>query len=164
MTLSEEIACYYGRNRAVVEFASISLFLSQLCWLTVQIMGGAVVLGAVTGLHPRVCVVLAGFAKALITIPGGLKAVVYTDVIQTTILLCGFGCLTYSALADVGGLAGLRKTAPADYFSFLGIASLGGWNVFSLILVLVLTLWPPAGGGPGRGHGVAERRSGVQGG
>src|SRR5208283_3116624 len=41
MTLSEEIACYYDGNRVVVEFSSFSLFLSQLCWLAVQIMGGA---------------------------------------------------------------------------------------------------------------------------
>jgi len=138
MTLSEEVACYYNGNRYVVEFSNITLFLSQLCWLTVQIMGGAAVLGAVTGLDPKLCVVLAGFAKAIISIPGGLKAVVYTDVLQTIILFCGFGFLIHSALKEVGGLAGLRQTVPADYFSFLGAASLGGWNIFSLILVLTL--------------------------
>ncbi|MDE3100154.1 MAG: sodium:solute symporter family protein [Verrucomicrobiota bacterium] len=138
MTLSEEVACYYDGNRAIVEFSNITLFLSQLCWLTVQIMGGAAVLGAVTGLNPKLCVVLAGFAKAVISIPGGLKAVVYTDVLQTIILFFGFGFLIHSSLKDVGGLAGLRQTVPADYFSFLGTASLGGWNIFNLILVLAL--------------------------
>jgi SSS family solute:Na+ symporter len=138
MTLSEEIACYYEGNRNVVEFSNVSLFLSQLCWLTVQIMGGAAVLGAVTGLDPRLCVVITGFAKAMISIPGGLKAVVYTDVLQTIILFCGFGFLMNSALNDSGGLAGLQKSVPADYFSFLGTASLGTWNVISLILVLAL--------------------------
>lgn len=138
MTLSEEIACYYEGNRAVIEFSNISLFLSQLCWLTVQIMGGAAVLGAVTGLPHGVCTVVAGFAKAAISIPGGLKAVVYTDVLQTLILFCGFGCLMHSALSDAGGLAGLREAVPADYFSFLGVGSLGGWNVLGLILVLAL--------------------------
>src|SRR6478609_1575067 len=44
MTLGEEVACYYEGNRAVIEFSNVSLFLSQLCWLTVQIMGGAAVL------------------------------------------------------------------------------------------------------------------------
>ena len=114
------------------------LFLSQLCWLTVQIKGGAAVLGAVTGLDPRLCIVIAGFAKAAISIPGGLKAVVYTDVLQTLILFLGFGFLIHSSLKEVGGLDGLRHAVPPDYFSFLGTASLGGWKVFSLILVLVL--------------------------
>jgi SSS family solute:Na+ symporter len=96
------------------------------------------VLGAVTGLPRMTCTVLAGFAKAIISIPGGLKAVVYTDVLQTLILFCGFGFLMHSALADAGGLSGLRQSVPADYFSFLGISSLGGWNVFGLVLVLTL--------------------------
>ncbi|HYV27478.1 MAG TPA: sodium:solute symporter family protein [Candidatus Eisenbacteria bacterium] len=138
MTLSEEIACYYERHPVIVEFSNISLFLSQLCWLTVQIMGGATVVWAVTGLSPKICVVLAGFAKAAISIPGGLKAVVYTDVLQTVILFCGFGFLMYSALKDVGGISGLRQDVPPQYFSFLGIESRGLWNVLSLIVVLAL--------------------------
>jgi SSS family solute:Na+ symporter len=136
MTLSEEIACYYEGNRGVVEFSNIALFVSQLCWLTVQIMGGASVMGAVTGLPYRWCIILAGFAKAAISIPGGLKAVVYTDVLQTIILFFGFGFLMRSATA--GGLDSLRQSVPPEHFSFLGIASYGGWNVFGLILVLTL--------------------------
>lgn len=138
MTLSEEVACYYDGNRIVAEFSSLTLFFSQLCWLAVQIMGGAAVVGVVTGLPPKLCVVLAGFAKAIISIPGGLKAVVYTDVLQTAILFFGFGFLIHSALHESGGLDGLRAATPPDHFSFLGMASLGGWNVVSLILVLML--------------------------
>jgi SSS family solute:Na+ symporter len=123
-----------------VDFSSVTVFLSQLCWLTVQILGGAAVVGAVTGLPHGVSVVLAGFAKAIISIPGGLKAVVYTDVLQTIILFCGFGCLIHMALNDAGGLAGLRQSVPADYFSFLGVASLGGWKIVSLIAVLVVSV------------------------
>lgn len=137
MTLSEEIACYYGGHRGVVEFSNITLFLSQLCWLTVQIMGGAAVVGAVTGLPHHLCVIIAGFAKAIISIPGGLKAVVYTDVLQTVILFCGFGFLMYSSLHDVGGLSGLQNSVPKEYFSFLGVDSLGTWTVASLIIVLI---------------------------
>lgn len=138
MTLSEEIACYYSGNRAVVEFSNITLFISQLCWLTVQIMGGAAVLAAVTGMPHELCVVIAGAAKAIISIPGGLKAVVYTDVLQTVILFGGFGFLIYSALAAMGGLHGMHQSMPADYLSFLGVKSMGGWDVFGLIVVLTL--------------------------
>jgi SSS family solute:Na+ symporter len=137
MTLSEEIACYYGGHRGVVEFSNILLFVSQLCWLTVQILGGAAVVGAVTGLPHYACVVIAGFAKAIISIPGGLKAVVYTDVLQTCILFGGFAFLIYSALKEVGGMNGLRHSVPADYFSFLGMDSLGARGVASLLIVLI---------------------------
>jgi len=140
MTLSEEVACYYGANRLIFEFSNVSIFLSQVCWLTVQIMGGAAVLGAVTGLGPRTCVVIAGAAKAAISIPGGMKAVVYTDVVQTIILFCGFGALTSRALHQSGGVSGLVSAMPAGYGSFLGVNSLGGWNVASLIVVMILSV------------------------
>lgn len=120
MTLTEEVACYYDGNRVVTEFSSITLFISQLCWLSVQIMGGAAVVGVVTGLPPKLCVALAGFAKAIISIPGGLKAVVYTDVLQTVILFCGFGFLIHSSLHESGGLDGLRAATPPDYFHSSG--------------------------------------------
>ena len=136
MTLGEEIACYYDGNRVVAEFASISLFISQVFWLAVQIIGGSAVLGAVTGLPPKMCIVIAGFAKAIITIPGGMKAVVYTDVVQTVILFIGFGGLVAAALRDTGGLAGLQQVSPPEYTSFLGTASYGVWAVVSLILVM----------------------------
>jgi solute:Na+ symporter, SSS family len=139
MTLSEEIACYYGNHRGVAEFCSFSLFLSQLCWLTVQIMGSGRILGVVTGPSPQLCVVLAGFVVALIVIPGGYRTVVYTDFLNAIILLSGFGFLLHSALNHAGGFAGLRQAVPADYFSFLGYASFGGLKLISLLLVLVLS-------------------------
>lgn len=140
MTLGEEIACYCDNSRIVVEFSYVSLFFSQLCWLTVQIMGGGAILSVVTGLHTDLCIVMAGLITALISIPGGLKTVVYADFIQAIILLFGFGFLAYTALADVGGISGLEQAVPAEYFSFLGTGSYGNWEVFSLILVLVLSI------------------------
>jgi SSS family solute:Na+ symporter len=140
MTLGEEIACYYGGNRAVTEFSNLSLFLSQLCWLTVQIMGAGSILGAVTGLEPALCMSLAGLVMAGISIPGGLKTVAYTDFINASILLAGFGFLTYSSLVHAGGLAGMRAAVPAAYFSPLGVASYGIWPVAGVILALVLAV------------------------
>ncbi len=138
MTLGEEIACYYNKNRIVTEFSNISLFFSQICWLTVQIMGGGAVLSVVTGWNHQLCVVLAGFITAVISIPGGLKTVIYTDFLQATILLIGFGILSGVALSDAGGLTGLYSSVPSAYYSFLGVESYGGWKVVSLILVLLL--------------------------
>ncbi len=140
MTLGEEIACYYGANRIVVEFSNFTLFLSQLCWLTVQIMGSGSVLGAVTGLRPELCLILAGLIMAMISIPGGLKTVVYTDFLNAGILLCGFGFLTYTALHQSGGMAGLRQATPAVYSSFLGVASYGKGAVAGLIVALGLSV------------------------
>jgi solute:Na+ symporter, SSS family len=143
MTLSEEVSSYYEGNRTVVEFSNISLFLSQLCWLTVQIIGGASVLLAVTTMPRELCVVVAGCITASIAIPGGFKSVVYTDFLQALILLSGFGVVTASALKDSGGLIGLRESVPPGFFSFLGTASYaerGGWEIAGLVGALALSV------------------------
>ena len=140
MTIVEEVASYYGGHRGVVEFTNITLFLSQLCWLTAQIMGGAIVLTAVTSLSHSTCVVAAGLIIASIAIPGGFKSVVYTDFVQAIILLSGFLCVNYSALHNGGGLAGLRLAVPPAYFSFLGVDSYGGWKVAGLVLTLIFSV------------------------
>ena len=101
-------------------------------------MGDAAVVGVVTGLPPKLCVALAGFAKAIISIPGGLKAVVYTDVLQTVILFCGFGFLIPFLVARIRRTRWTARGDAAGLFSFLRTSSLGVWNVISLILVLML--------------------------
>ncbi len=140
MTLGEEIACYYGGNRIVAEFSNLSLFLSQLGWLTVQIIGCGSVLSAVTGLRLRLCIVLAGLIMAAISIPGGFKTVAYTDFLNAGILVGGFTALTVSALHHADGLTGLRHAVPPPYFSVLGVASYGHWAIATLMLTLVFSV------------------------
>ena len=139
MTLGEELACYFSGNKLVVEFANISIFVSQLCWLTVQIMGGAAVLSVVTGYSPALCTVASGLITAAISLPGGLRSVVYTDFAQAAILLGGFLTLGWIALEKSGGMAGLGAKVPGAYLSFLGYESFGAGKVFSLILTIVLS-------------------------
>jgi len=155
MTIVEEVASYYEGNRAVMEFANLSLFMSQLCWLTAQIMGGAIVLTAVTSLPHSVCVLAAGLVIACIAIPGGFKSVVYTDFVQGIILLCGFGVVTWSALQHMGGLTGLRNAMPPAYFSFLGVDSYGGWKIAGLVLTLIFSVLAD----PGRRMSMYSARS-----
>lgn len=140
MTIVEEVASYYGGNRPVVEFANLTLFASQFCWLTAQIIGGSRVLAASTGLSNEACVVITGLIIASIAIPGGFKSVVYTDFVQAIILVTGFVCVAHLALRHDGGLAGLRQHVPLDYFSFLGIKSYGAWQVAGLVLTLVFSV------------------------
>ena len=138
MTLGEEIACYYSGHRGVIGISNVSLFISQLCWLTVQIMGGAAMLAALSGMPAPVAVVVSGIITAIVSVPGGLKTVVYTDCVQASIFLLGFSYLAYVALSDAGGFAGLKAAVPPERFSFLGVESYGSWQVVSLILTLIL--------------------------
>jgi len=155
MTLSEEISSYYEGKRVVVEFSNVTLFLSQLCWLIVQIMGGASVIAVVTGMSLEMATVIAGLITSGIALPGGFKSVVYTDFLQATILLIGFGIVTYSALDHTGGLGGLRHTVPPSYFSFLGVNSYGHLRVAGMVATLVFSVLAD----PGRRLSIYSARS-----
>lgn len=139
MTLSEEIACYYGGNRIIYNFANVGLFLSKVCWLTVQIMGGGFILSTVTQWPLTLCTLFAGTLIAIMTIPGGLLSVVYTDVVQAFILTIGFLAVTLIAFSDAGGFAGLHEKVPTGYFSFLGVKTLGMKTILAILTALVIS-------------------------
>ncbi len=53
------------------------------------------------------------------TVAGGLAAVIYTDTVQTLILITGAVALTVIGLGRVGGLEHLRTMVPPDYFHMM---------------------------------------------
>lgn len=50
---------------------------------------------------------------------GGLKGVVYTEVIQTVVLLVGAILVLAFSLKEVGGFTELRKRLPDSYFHMI---------------------------------------------
>jgi solute:Na+ symporter, SSS family len=48
-----------------------------------------------------------------------LSAVIYTEVVQTLVLLTGAIALTFIGMHEVGGFAGLRAAVPASYFHMM---------------------------------------------
>ena len=155
MSLGEEIACYYGGNRYIYEFANITMFLSLVCWIAVQIMGAANYLGILTGLSFFSCVILSGAGFAILTIIGGYVAVIYTDVVQAIIFSIGFASLTIFALIMVGGISALHQQVPAENLSFLGYKSVGWSRVIGLPLALMISYIAE----PGYRHRIYSARS-----
>ncbi|MEM8763332.1 MAG: sodium:solute symporter [Bacteroidota bacterium] len=51
------------------------------------------------------------------TIVGGMKAVIYTETLQTVILIAGSIVITYLGLQEVGGWRALRETAGSAHFN-----------------------------------------------
>ncbi|WP_411030277.1 sodium:solute symporter [Spongiimicrobium sp. 3-5] len=51
------------------------------------------------------------------TIIGGMKAVIYTETLQTIVLIAGSLIITYLGLQEVGGWTELRATVGSDHFN-----------------------------------------------
>jgi SSS family solute:Na+ symporter len=72
---------------------------------------------AVTGLDFWTSAAILIIITGLYTLLGGLRAVIYTEVMQAIVLIAGSIALTLVGLAAVGGWTGLEARVPPDFFS-----------------------------------------------
>ena len=98
-------------------FTWVSVVGYVLTKISVTLFAGGVVMHAVTGLDlwtsAGVLIVITG----LYTIFGGLRAVIYTEVLQAIVLIVGSAALMFLGLREVGGWSALHGRLPADFFS-----------------------------------------------
>ena len=107
-------------NRASsVYLASISILAYIFTKISVHLYAAAIVLERVVGWDPLTAAVALVVATGVYTIIGGLSAVIYTELMQTLVLLAGAVALTVIGLSEVGGFDGLRAAVPEHYFSMM---------------------------------------------
>jgi solute:Na+ symporter, SSS family len=108
---------YNGACRTYL--AGISLIAYLFTKISVSIWAGAIVLKAVLGWGMVESSLALVIATGIYTVAGGLAAVIYTEVIQTVILVAGALILTFIGLEQVGGWDGLQAAVPADFFHMM---------------------------------------------
>ncbi len=113
---------------------SVSLY-AALVYLAMQVVRAAtityllaVLLSSMTSLPVLTCILLASGVTAVYTVKGGFEAVVWTDVIQTIVLLSGaIACVFFIANALPGGLAQVFSEAwAADKLSLRDLNPVSG--------------------------------------
>jgi SSS family solute:Na+ symporter len=114
-TMPEFLERRFSRASAVY-LASISIIAYVLTKISVHLWAAAIVLKGVVGWSPLQAAVILVVVTGIYTIAGGLSAVIYTEVVQTLVLLTGAVALTVIGMHEVGGFAGLRAAVPASYF------------------------------------------------
>jgi SSS family solute:Na+ symporter len=117
-TMPEFLERRFNRNCATY-LASISIIAYIFTKISVHLYAAAIVLERVVGWSPLTAAVILVIATGIYTIAGGLAAVIYTDLVQTLILLAGAIALTLIGLDKVGGFAGLHAALPAAYFHMI---------------------------------------------
>ena len=108
---------YNGACRTYL--ASVSLIAYVFTKIAVAIFAGAIVLRETLGWSMWRSSFALVIATGVYTIAGGLAAVIYTEVIQTVILIAGALVLTFIGLDKVGGWSGLQASVPADFFHMM---------------------------------------------
>lgn len=110
-------------RQCAVYLAGISIIAYIFTKISVQLYAASVVLERVAGWSLWKTAVVLVIATGVYTIAGGLAAVIYTDTVQTLILITGAVALTLIGLDKVGGFAHLRTMVPPDYFHMIKPAS-----------------------------------------
>lgn len=114
-TMPEYLRKRFGGNRIPTTLAVLYLFIYIFTKISVDMYAGAIFIQQ--SLHLDLYLATTGLLAitALYTITGGLAAVIYTDALQTVIMLVGALTLMGYSFAAVGGLEGLTE----KYFTAL---------------------------------------------
>jgi SSS family solute:Na+ symporter len=117
-TMPEFLERRFNRSCATY-LASVSVIAYIFTKISVHLYAAAVVLERVVGWSPMTAAIILVIATGIYTIAGGLAAVIYTDLVQTLILVAGAVILTIIGLHQVGGFTALRAALPPDYFHMI---------------------------------------------
>jgi solute:Na+ symporter, SSS family len=117
-TMPEFLERRFSRSCSIY-LASISIVAYIFTKISVQLYAASVVLERVAGWSLWKTAIILVIATGVYTIAGGLAAVIYTDTVQTMILIVGAVVLTLIGLQRVGGFAALRAEVPASYFHMI---------------------------------------------
>ena len=100
-------------------FSALMIALSVLTKISISLWASSIVFSELLGWDKLTVIWVVGLITALYTMKGGLSAVVYTDALQTTVLLIAALVLTALGLVRVGGWGGLRAALPPGMFSMV---------------------------------------------
>jgi len=121
-TMPEFLERRYNRSSRMY-LTSVSIIAYVITKISVTLLAGGLLLHAILGWDMMTSAIVLVIITGLYTIAGGLSAVIYTEVIQTVVLIGGAVLLTTLGLNEVGGFSGLQAKLPPEFFSMFKSAS-----------------------------------------
>lgn len=85
--------------------------------VSVTIYAGGIVVSELLGIDFWYGALGIVIITGLYTIVGGLKAVIYTEALQTVVLIAGSCVITYLGMQEIGGWEELKTAAGSDHFN-----------------------------------------------
>ncbi|NXK35526.1 SC5AA protein, partial [Piprites chloris] len=109
VTMPEYLQRRFGGERIRMYLSSLSLLLSIFTKISTDLYSGALFVQVCLGWDLYLSTVLMLLVTGLYTIAGGLAAVIYTDALQTLIMVLGAIVLAVKAFNEVGGYPNLEE-------------------------------------------------------
>ncbi|NWW18758.1 SC5A3 protein, partial [Falcunculus frontatus] len=108
-TMPEYLSKRFGGHRIQIYFAALSLLLYIFTKLSVDLYSGALFIQESLGWNLYLSVILLIGMTALLTVTGGLVAVIYTDTLQALLMIIGALTLMIISLMEVGGFEEVKR-------------------------------------------------------
>jgi SSS family solute:Na+ symporter len=121
-TISAVFAEVYGPQTKIAT-SLVMIFALQIVAVALYAGGGAI-LSALLAVDRALATVICGIVAVLYVFMGGMKSVVYTNVIHSLVKYIGIGVAVYFGLEKVGGLQELQARLPSEMFSWTNV----GWS------------------------------------
>jgi SSS family solute:Na+ symporter len=121
-TISAVFADVYGPQTKIAT-SLVMIFALQIL-ASAMYAGGGAILSALLVVDRTLATIICGVVAVLYVFMGGMKSVVYTNVIHSFVKYTGIGVAAYFGLTQVGGLWELQARLPSEMFSWTNV----GWN------------------------------------
>nr|XP_056714118.1 sodium/myo-inositol cotransporter [Euleptes europaea] len=108
-TMPEYLSKRFGGHRIQIYFAVLSLILYIFTKLSVDLYSGALFIQESLGWNLYLSVILLIGMTALLTVTGGLVAVIYTDTLQALLMIIGALTLMVISITEVGGFEEVKR-------------------------------------------------------
>ena len=123
VTIPEVVGRRFGKFSS--GFSAVLNILALFCLTSSQIAASGSVIAVLTGIDPKICLILAGVVVILYTTFGGMIADQISDLVQFIIILVGLAIATPFVIKGCGGWNAIASKLPGDQLSFTKI----GWVV-----------------------------------
>ena len=128
-TISGVFAEVYGPSTKIAT-SLVMIFALQIVAVALYAGGGAI-LSVLLAVDRTLATVICGLVAVLYVFVGGMRSVVYTNVIHSLMKYAGVGTALYFGLSKVGGLGELRARLPVEMFSWtnVGVSQILAWFI-----------------------------------
>ncbi|MFT7343796.1 MAG: SSS family solute:Na+ symporter [Lentimonas sp.] len=137
LTFPQSLAFHYNKKVALV--AGIISLIGYIGFTSSQILAGAKLASATfSSFTINDAVIIMGVIAVAYTVIGGIKAVIYTDTIQWTILMVGLiGIGIPLGFIEIGGWQAINDMLPANFMSLTNITFIQIFNWF----ITIVPIW-----------------------
>jgi SSS family solute:Na+ symporter len=128
-TISGVFAEVYGPSTKIAA-SLVMIFALQIVAVALYAGGGAI-LSSLLAVDPTLAIIICAVVAVLYVFVGGMRSVVYTNVIHSLMKYVGIAIALYFALSRVGGLQELQARLPEAMFSWtnVGFGQIFAWFI-----------------------------------